>query len=174
VSGDPGIGDPRWRGVVERWLPGGILAYSLWSLAGNLSELAGLFGPAPWQRLTRPEGALYHPLWKWVLVSEMVASALLLIGCVGALALLLARDRRFPAVFAGLLLANLLWCGVDWLGASRAAASLPADSARLVRDAAASSLLTGALLAVGSLGWMGLTRRWRAQVGGGPAPGHKE
>lgn len=147
----------RWERLVAllpRLAPGAVLVASLWSLVGDITGLARLLRPDTWRLLTHADSPRYHPLWGWVLASEMTATVILLLGCIALLALLLARHPRFPALMSGLLGCNLAWAAIDWLGARTVAGSLTPDAAQAVRQAASANLYIALALAAGLIPWL--------------------
>lgn len=75
------------------------------------------FEDGTWALLTTPGSDAYHPLLAYLIAFEMAVNIAFAIASLAVLGFLIAQSRRFPNLFIGLVLANLIFIVLDaWLG----------------------------------------------------------
>lgn len=86
-------------------------------LGSLVRDFVPIFRDGTWEVLTTPGGEAYHPLWAPLLVGEVVGNLAFLAAGLALIVLFFLRSRRFPALFIGTAVANLLYVlGDAWLG----------------------------------------------------------
>lgn len=80
-----------------------------------ITEHLPLFTDGTWSILTEADSPQYHPLWGPLLVLEGLGNLMLLALCLTALALVMLKSRRAPAVAIGMYAFNLIFVAADLL-----------------------------------------------------------
>jgi hypothetical protein len=75
--------------------------------------LATLFTNGSWELLTTPGAEAYHPLFKPILIGEMLINGALVLAYMAAVLLFLGKRALFPKVYIGLLLLPLVLIPLD-------------------------------------------------------------
>ena len=103
-----------------------------------LANLLPLFtNPAAWARLTVPGNAAYHPLWKPLLLFELLANGLFIAFDVILLVLFFQKRRVVPALMIAFMLTTLVFLIIDHVLAQQipfvARRSSPEGTMQIVR-----------------------------------------
>lgn len=72
-----------------------------------------LFGAGRWEKLTTPGSPHYHPLWKPLVIGEVVANFVFIAFAVYLLYLFFRKSRRFPSYYIGLLVSSIVFILAD-------------------------------------------------------------
>jgi len=77
------------------------------------NDLLPVFKPEIWSVLTTPGSEAYHPLWKPLLIGELVGNLLFVAFSVILVVLLFQRKRIFPKLAIAYLVSNLIFVVAD-------------------------------------------------------------
>lgn len=78
-----------------------------------LQTLLPMFSDGTWHVLTTPGSANYHPLWGPWLLAEIVINLFFVAASLYLLFLFFRKSWRFPKLYVGYLIANLLFVVAD-------------------------------------------------------------
>lgn len=78
-----------------------------------LVPFATLFTNGSWELLTTPGAEAYHPLFKPILIGEILMNGVLVLAYMAAVLLFLGKRALFPKVYIGLLLFPIVFIPLD-------------------------------------------------------------
>jgi hypothetical protein len=132
----------------------GMILFPLRIVLFLYEDLSPAFSPVVWAMLTTPGTSAYHPLNKPVLLFELTGNCLLLAGSLVLAWLFVQRNRRYPALMAGLLGLALAFYLSDYYAAHQLPAVADQPDPDSVRD-----LVAAFLVAAGVIGYLLRSKR---------------
>lgn len=96
-------------------------------------ELAPMFTASVWYELTVPGREAYHHLYAPLLMYELSANLVLLVGSLVVAVLFFRQQRLFPRVYVGFLLLTIAFMAIDLLVSSRVSPLASRDLQALTR-----------------------------------------
>ncbi len=104
---------------------------------GIVRDILPAFGADVWPLLTTPGNPIYHPLWKPLIIFELVADLILVAASIYILVLFFGKKRRLPRTMIAWLVAMVAVQVIDMLLAMQIPAAAdstePSDYRDLVR-----------------------------------------
>ena len=92
----------------------GLVLYPVKLALSLVTELAPVFSHENWTRLTTPGTMGYDPLWRPVLISELVGNCCFLLFSICLIVFFFQRRHIVPRMVVIFLLSNLVFVGVDF------------------------------------------------------------
>jgi len=92
----------------------GLVLYPVKLAISLVTELVPVYAHENWARLTTPGTVGYDPLWRPVLISELVGNCCFLIFSICLIVFFFQRRHVVPRLVIIFLLSNLVFVGVDF------------------------------------------------------------
>jgi hypothetical protein len=112
----------------------GIVLTPIALTVGIITDILPVFGADVWPVLTTPGSPAYHPLWKPLIIFELVADLLLVAVSIYLLVLFFGKKRRLPKVMIAWLVAMVVVQVVDMLLAMQIPAAADTTESSDYRD----------------------------------------
>ena len=91
----------------------GVVLSPMVLIFGLVKTYSGVFASGAWSLLTTPSSSLYNPLWKPIVLGELLANIAMIIASIMMITLFFSKKRLFPKLFVGFVLFGLTFILVD-------------------------------------------------------------